>query len=53
VRATGQFAASTVGIDEAENNDRLQKLEEELDALKHEVAELRGLIENLLPLRLE
>jgi len=45
----GQEAGSSAGIDGAEDRDRLQMLEEEVGALKREVAELRSLIEKMVP----
>ena len=44
----GQEVRSSAGVDGADDRDRLQMLEEEVGALKREVAELRSLIEKLV-----
>jgi len=49
VQAFAQHATSSSRVEESEDNDRLQRLEAEVDILKREVAELRGLIEKLMP----
>ena len=47
-RPAAQEAGSSAVVDGADDRDRLQMLEEEVGALKRQVAELRGLIEKLV-----